>query len=116
MSPASAQSARPTRQSGSAMPSCRSAFELYTRRMPKFVLSAHAETVTVERSIKTEWLERVLSHPEKVEADRENADLKHALGHIPEHGNRVLRVVYNGTVRPIRVVTVYFDRTLRNKL
>jgi hypothetical protein len=84
--------------------------------MPKFVLSAHAKTVLAERSIKAEWLERVLSHPEKVEADREDADLKHALGRIPEHGNRVLRVVYNGAVRPTWVVTVYFDRTLRNKL
>jgi len=84
--------------------------------MPKFALSAHAKVVMVERSIKLEWLERVLHRPEKVEADKEDADLKHAMGRIPEHGNRVLRVVYNGSVRPVRVVTVYFDRAMKGKL
>ncbi len=84
--------------------------------MPMFVLSAHAKIVIAERSIKTEWLEHVLSKPEKIEADRDDPDLRHALGRIPEHGDRVLRVVYNGTGKPVRVVTVYFDRTLRNKL
>jgi hypothetical protein len=33
-----------------------------------------------------------------------------------EHGGRVLRVVYNGSVKPVRVVTAFFDRTQRNKL
>ncbi len=84
--------------------------------MLKFVLSAHAKFVIVERSIKLEWLEHVLHHPEKVEADRAGATLKHAMGRIPEHGNRVLRVVYNGSVRPVRVVTVYFDRAMKGKL
>lgn len=88
----------------------------YTLRMPEFELSAHAQTVISERSIKREWLERVLGEPERVEADRDDPNLRHALGRIPEHGDRVLRVVYNGTVKPIRVVTAYFDRTLRNKL
>ena len=69
-----------------------------------------------ERSINLDWLERVLANPEKVEADNEHRDLRHALGRIPEHGNRVLRVVYNSAVEPVRVVTVYFDRTVRNKL
>ena len=84
--------------------------------MLKFSLSTHAQTVITERSIELEWLERVLAKPEKVEVDREDPELKHALGRIPEHGSRVLRVVYNGAVKPVRVVTVYFDRTLRNKL
>ena len=84
--------------------------------MLKFDLSAHAKIVIAERSIEMEWLERVLAKPEKIEADRDSPELKHALGRIPEHGDRVLRVVYNGAVRPVRVVTVYFDRTLRNKL
>jgi hypothetical protein len=43
-------------------------------------------------------------------------ELEHHLGRITEHGNRVLRVVVNKTVRPARVVTLYFDRTMRNKL
>jgi hypothetical protein len=88
----------------------------YTRCMPKFVLSAHAETVMAERSIKREWVERILSNPAKIDPDRTDAELKHALGRISEHGNRVLRVVYNGAVRPPMVVTVYFDRAMKGKL
>ena len=68
--------------------------------MPKFELSAHAKTVITERSIELEWLERVLVTPEKIEADTDDPELKHALGHISEHGDRVLRVVYNVVARP----------------
>jgi hypothetical protein len=28
---------------------------------------------------------------------------------IPERGFRVLRVIYNETVEPVRIVTIYFD-------
>jgi hypothetical protein len=84
--------------------------------MLKYVLSAHAEVVLKERSIRSEWLERVLAQPEKTETDKQDPSLAHALGRISEHGNRVLRVVYNPTVDPISVVTAYFDRPMRNKL
>ncbi len=69
-----------------------------------------------ERSIKREWMDRVLAHPELVEADRDDPEITHALGKIPEHGERVLRVVFNGTKKPMKVVTVYFDRAMRGKL
>jgi len=84
--------------------------------MTDYDLSAHARTVLAERSIREEWLARVLGSPEKVEQDRDDPELTHALGRIHEHGGRVLRVVYNGFVKPARVVTVYFDRTQRGKL
>lgn len=84
--------------------------------MAKFTLSAHAQTVIAERGINLDWIERVLANPERVEGGKNDPVLKHAIGRIPEYGNRVLRVVYNGSVEPVRVVTVYFDRTLRNKL
>jgi hypothetical protein len=35
---------------------------------------------------------------------------------IPEHLNRVLRVVVNTTVVRERVASVYFDRTMKGKL
>ena len=35
---------------------------------------------------------------------------------VPEFGHRVLRVVVNPTVAPIRVVTLYFDRKMKGKL
>jgi hypothetical protein len=89
----------------------------YTRRMPKFDLSAHAKTVVAERSIELEWLERVPAKPEKIEADRDDPELRHALWRIQEHGDRVLRVVYNdwfvskncGAVRA-RVICQVHDR------
>lgn len=84
--------------------------------MATFTLSAHAEVVIAERAIDIEWVRRVLRNPERIEDDKSDRLLRHALGRIPEHGDRVLRVVYNGSVEPVRVVTVYFDRTLRGKL
>ena len=81
-----------------------------------FTLSAHAEVVMAERSIRREWLEKVLAHPELIEADRDDPQITHALGRISEHGGRVLRVVFNGTSKPANDVTVYFDRAIKGKL
>ncbi|MBX9811251.1 MAG: DUF4258 domain-containing protein [Burkholderiales bacterium] len=84
--------------------------------MAKFTLSAHAQTVMAERGIHPDWVERVLTHPERMEQGANDPVLRHAIGRISENGNRVLRVVYNSSVEPVRIVTVYFDRTLRGKL
>ena len=51
--------------------------------------------VVAERGIPMEWIERVLSRPMKTEDDEQDAELMHALARVPEHGDRVLRVVYN---------------------
>jgi hypothetical protein len=69
-------------------------------------LTAHAASVIAERQIPQEW----------VEADRYDPTLRHALAAIPENDGRVLRVVYNDTVRPWQVVTAYFDRKERGRL
>ncbi len=81
-----------------------------------YKLSQHAHDVLEEREIAVSWLERVLRSPQRVEVDPDDAELEHRLGRITEHGNRVLRAVVNKTVRPVLVVTVYFDRKMRNKL
>lgn len=83
--------------------------------MSEYELSAHARTVLAERSIPEEWLARVLQQPDRREQDREDPEVTHALGSIPEHGGRVLQVVYNASAKPVRVVTVFFDRTQRGK-
>ncbi len=82
----------------------------------KYTLTEHAKDVLEERELPVAWLERVLDTPQRIEPDPDDAELEHHLGRIAEHGNRVLRVVVNKTVRPARVVTLYFDRTMRNKL
>jgi len=48
--------------------------------------------------------------------DPTDATLERRYRKISEHGNRVLRVVVNTTVVPERVVSVYFDRTMKGKL
>ncbi|HOW96738.1 MAG TPA: DUF4258 domain-containing protein [Kiritimatiellia bacterium] len=82
----------------------------------RYRLSRHAAHVLHERGIAEEWLERVLREPQKVEPDEEDRALEHRLACIPEHGHRVLRVVVNKSVRPEKVVTVYFDRAMKGKL
>ena len=58
----------------------------------------------------------MLQHPERTEPHASDPALRHALGRIAERDGRVLRVIYNETVVPWRVVTIYFDRTMRNRL
>jgi hypothetical protein len=81
-----------------------------------YELSAHAVTVMAEREIPETWVARVLASPERTEPDAADPLLHHALGRITERDDRVLRVVYNETVHPWRVVTAYFDRAMRGKL
>lgn len=79
-------------------------------------LTVHAAKVIAEREIPREWIVRVLDQPKRTEPDRDDPDLRHALASIPEHGNRVLRVIYNYKASPWLIVSVYFDRTQRGRL
>mgnify|MGYP001599032157 CR=1 FL=1 len=81
-----------------------------------YILTQHAKDVLMERDILIEWLERVLIAPEKIQADTVYPEVEHRLGKIFEYGNRVLRVVYNKETHPVRVITVYFDRTMKGRL
>ncbi|WP_434130911.1 DUF4258 domain-containing protein [Methylocaldum sp. GT1BB] len=76
----------------------------------------HARDAMEKRAIHEDWVRRVAEHPRRMEPDRLDEDLEHRLAEIPEHGGRVLRVVLNVAVLPIRVVTVYFDRNMKGKL
>jgi hypothetical protein len=82
----------------------------------RFLLTNHASVVLRERDIPVEWVRRVLTHPHLRLPDAEDPDLFHALAPIAERKDRVLRVVYNGTMNPWRVVTAYFDRAWRGML
>ncbi|MEO8717300.1 MAG: DUF4258 domain-containing protein, partial [Burkholderiales bacterium] len=81
----------------------------------RYELTAHAAVAIAERGIEPVSLERVLRAPERVHADRTDPTLAHALGRIAERGQRVLRVVYNASASPPRVVTAYFDRRQRGE-
>ncbi|MDE3269956.1 MAG: DUF4258 domain-containing protein [Pseudomonadota bacterium] len=81
-----------------------------------FVFTSHAQQVIRERGIELEWIERVIRSPQRVEKDKSDARLSHHLGKIAERNSRVLHVVLDCDASPIRVITAYFDRNLRNKL
>lgn len=82
---------------------------------PAYELSRHASDAIAKRGIELAWLEQALSEPLRVEPDRHDTALEHRLGRIPEFGDRVLRVVVNVEVEPVRIVTLYFDtRQTRN--
>jgi len=84
------------------------------KRPPRF--SLHALDVLRERQISRDWVQRVIDNPGLVLPDLADPALVHALAPIAERDGRVLRVVYNQEVDPIRVVTAFFDRTMRGKL
>jgi len=81
--------------------------------IPGYEFSDHARNVLIEREIEITWVVRVLKQPERTEVDRSDPALIHALGRIAERDDRVLRVVYNASVNPPRIVTAYFDRRQR---
>lgn len=82
----------------------------------KFELSKHATDVIRERNIPVEFIERVIDNPELKESDATDAELEHYLSRILEYDNRVLRVIVNKHSVPKRVITAFFDRTMRGKL
>ena len=62
------------------------------------------------------WIGTALHHPQCTEKNSDDPTLIQALARITEFNDRVLRLVYNSTVSPPRVVSVFFDRRLRNRL
>ena len=59
---------------------------------------------------------RTLAAPELRLPDPDDATVERRYRQIPEHGGRVLRVVVNTTVEPVRVVSVFFDRKMKGRL
>jgi len=81
-----------------------------------YELSVHARATLRKRKIPAAWLERVLAVPHLTEPDDEDPEVQHWLARIPEFDNRVLRVLVNTTVSPVRIVSLYFDRRMKKRL
>lgn len=79
-----------------------------------YVLTDHARKRCIKRKIKPEWIAAALTFPAYIENDVDDSALVHVLLRIPEKNFRVLRVIYNETVEPVAVVTVYFDDGVNN--
>lgn len=82
--------------------------------MPDFELSAHTKYMLEERSITEEWVWRTLDTPDR--KHRGDDGNMHYTKTIRERDGRVLHVVVNADVQPNRVVTVFFDRRLGQKI
>jgi|LakMenEpi03Aug12_release.lakeMendotaPanAssembly.Ray.scaffolds.fasta_scaffold46040_2 hypothetical protein len=81
-----------------------------------YELTEHSKKRLSEREIPLEWIERVLFSPQRTEPDPIDPTAVWAFAAIPEAGDRVLKVVYNFTTNPCRVITFHFERRLRGKL
>jgi len=81
-----------------------------------YELTRHAENVLEERQIPVEWMERAFAAPELVLPDPDDVSIERRFRRIPEFGDRVLRVAVNTAVEPKRIVSVFFDRKMKDKL
>ncbi len=75
----------------------------------QFQLSDHAAKRLIKRGIRPEWVEAAINEPDTTRPDENDAELVHAIKMIPEKGFKTLRVVYNETTEPYRVVTAFFE-------
>ncbi len=73
--------------------------------------TAHARTMIHERMIQEDWIMNAVNNPDQTEERR--ADEKHYLKKIPDAGGKILRVIVNPSVSPLRVITVFFDRRVQ---
>jgi hypothetical protein len=81
-----------------------------------FTLSDHAMIRIEQRKLERQWVVATLKSPDLEEPHPQDADCRIAYKAIAEADGRVLKVVYNTSTDPIRVVTVHFDRRMRGKL
>lgn len=84
--------------------------------MAAYTLTKHAAKMLAEREIQQDWLEHTLNEPLLRQPDPDDATLERRYRRIPKCGGRVLRVVVNPVVEPVRVVSVFFDRSMKGKL
>ena len=75
----------------------------------------HARQVMVERDISQHWIDAVVNAPGFHAPDPNDSSLVRSYGRVPERGDRVLRVVVNTSTDPWRVVSVFFDRRMRDR-
>ncbi|MDD5036419.1 MAG: DUF4258 domain-containing protein [Methylococcaceae bacterium] len=82
-----------------------------------YELTAHTrESLRKRANIRLEWLERVMEQPQFVYPDPMDPELEHRVGKIDEFEGRVLRVIVIPNTDPIRVITAFFDLSMRDKL
>jgi len=81
-----------------------------------YEMTEHARDVLEERQIPIAWMERALEQPAVSLPSQRDPSVESRFLRIPEFGDRVLRVVVNKHAVPERVISVYFDRSMKGKL
>jgi hypothetical protein len=69
-----------------------------------------------ERKIEPAWLEQTIASPQLTEPDAQDPAIEHRLAAIAARGYRVLRVVCDPRTKPVKILTVHFDRSMKGKL
>ena len=82
----------------------------------EYELSHYAADMLLRRGVRREWMEVTLTSPQRVERDAADPSIVHHLRTIEACEGRVLRVLYNEAVSPVRVVSVFLDRRMKGKL
>ena len=78
--------------------------------MVEYELSEHAGDMQRERNISEVWVKSTMESPDKTE--QHDDGMVHYIRPIDEFGGRRLRVIVNPAVKPMRVITLFFDRKL----
>ncbi len=78
--------------------------------------TSHALDVMEQRGIRPEWVERAVAVPERQTRDPYDGAVERFFSRVPESGGRVLRVAVNTESDPWRVVSTFFDRSMRGGL
>ncbi|MDX2255455.1 MAG: DUF4258 domain-containing protein [Pseudanabaenaceae cyanobacterium bins.39] len=81
-----------------------------------YEISVHAKKRIDERDILLTWIQETIERSDKTESDQNDPELEIAFKRIESYGGRVLKVIYNKTVSPIRIVTLHFDRSMKGKI
>jgi len=68
-----------------------------------------------KRELRRAWVENVVTSLQLIEADKNDPELEHRLGIVPELADPVLRVIVSKT-EPKRVITVHLDRKMKDNL
>ena len=83
---------------------------------PLLVYTEHALNAMAEREVSPDWVRQAVAAPDLRAPNPNDPDSEFFFRRALEQGDRVLRVVVNTNAAPWRVVTVYFDRSMRGRL
>ena len=81
--------------------------------MKDYIYTEHATDMLKEREIKEKWIKETLKIPDTKETKADGT--VHYIKKIEEYGDRFLRVIVNPKIAPQKIVTLFFDRTLRRQ-